>query len=324
MTATVIHDDAREALGRIAPGSVDAVITDPPYHLGWSGSTKKPSVKGFMSMEWDGGSIAFEREVWELCLKTVRPGAHLLAFGGTRTYHRLMTAIEDGGWTARDVVCWHYGTGMPKHHGRLRPATDLISVARAPLDGTVARTVERHGTGRLWPERCLVPPAPPEVAHLDARRAEPPCANPMERSGAFAHWQDGSRSPVSPEGRWPANVTHDGSDAVMDLFPLTPAGRERATAARFFYEAKASPADRETGLAPASDGTRRNRHPTVKPIALMRWLIRLSCPEGGTVLDPFCGSGTTGIAAVMEGRSFVGIEQDAKYFALARERIGTT
>ena len=145
--------------------------------------------------------------------------------------------------------------------------------------------------------------------------------------------------PVDPAGRWPGNVVHDGSDAVLDLFP--PATGQRAavplsrasdpvasssrgseprygSSARFFYSAKASRRDRETGLVPAEDGSRRNRHPAVKPIALMRWLLRLACPEGGTVLGPFCGSGTTGIAVRAEGMQFVGIERDPEYASLAR------
>ena len=297
------------------------MATDPPYHLG-SGTRPR---QGFMGMEWDGGAVAFDPRSWTLCLQAVRPGAHLLAFGGTRTFHRLATAIEDGGWTIRDTVCWHYGNGIPKHKGSMKPATELICVARAPLDGTIAETVERHGTGRLWPERCRTP---------------------LQQGERIPQFESGT-GPVNPAGRWPGNVVHDGSDAVLDLFPpatgqqaAVPPSRasdpvayassskgseprlDSGSAARFFYCAKASRRDRETGLAPAEDGSRRNRRPTVKPIALMRWLIRLACPEGGTVLDPFCGSGTTGIPAAAEGMSFVGIERDPEYAALARERIG--
>ena len=223
----VIHDDAREALGRIAPGSVDAVVTDPPYQLGGPSRSR-----GFMGMAWDGGAVAFDPRIWDLCLRAVRPGAYLLAFGGTQKFHRLATAIEDGGWTIRDAICWHYGNGVPKHKGSMKPATELICVARVPLDGTIGQTVERHGTGRLWPECCRVPLQQGErlllfEKHPD-RRAQPLQVNavlPWSSRRVATDFRGPCSSgagPVDPAGRWPGNVVHDGSNAVLDLFLPAP------------------------------------------------------------------------------------------------------
>jgi site-specific DNA-methyltransferase (adenine-specific) len=236
-----------------------------------------------------------------------KPGAHLLAFGGTRTYHRLACAIEDAGWEIRDCVMWVYGSGFPKSHNlngewsgwgtALKPAWEPIIVARKPLVGTVAENVLTHGTGALNVDGC-------RVAHdEDCRMMAPSQANidnPSEK-----HRQAGRREAVlelKPAGRWPANLIHDGSDEPCALL---------GNASRFFYCAKASKSDRGDG----------NGHPTVKPTELMRYLCRLVTPPGGVVLDPFMGSGSTGKAAVLEGFRFIGIEREAEYLEIARGRI---
>ena len=345
----------------LADSSVDAIVTDPPYEL------------GFMGKGWDSTGIANSVAMWAECLRVLKPGGHLLAFSGTRTYHRMVCAIEDAGLEVRDQIMWVYGSGFPKsrnldgdHKGwgtALKPAHEPICVARKPLIGTVAANVLRHGTGAINIDGCRV--------EGEAR----PLVISDRRGGANGTYGDGlggsCAAGVTAVGRWPANLIHDGSDEVLAAFPdaggqqgdLTgqsegrtsrgvfgdmPRAHEHAarveldkSAARFFYCAKASQADRDEGLAgftPAttSDGRavaadnayqrgkteRANIHPTVKPTALMRYLCRLVTPPGGLVLDPFAGSGSTGKAAHLEGFRFIGFEQSAEYAAIANARIG--
>jgi site-specific DNA-methyltransferase (adenine-specific) len=200
----------------------------------------------------------------------------------------------------------------------LKPAYEPIVLARKPLIGTVAANVQQYGTGAI---------------NIDGCRVETP--NGGQWKGAYAN--SASAIGTTTLGRWPANLVHDGSEDVLALFPRARSagiyGNERnvsegalfgtrtgdstyddsGSAARFFYTAKASRRERGEG----------NNHPTVKPIALMRYLVRLITPPGGLVLDPFAGSGTTGIAAIREGFRFIGIEQSAEYAAMAERRITT-
>jgi site-specific DNA-methyltransferase (adenine-specific) len=308
---------------------------------------------------------AFQRWATEWAteaLRVAKPGAHLLAFGGTRTFHRLTCAIEDAGWEIRDCLMWVYGSGFPKsldvskaidkaagaerkvvgrtrksvasmapgegnfsddayqwrpEFDRTSPATDAakqwagwgtalkpawepIILARKPLEGTVAENVQKWGTGALNIDGC----------RIEGERG----------SGVWGSsnttCQDGRTFNASPDGeeyrseqhlagRWPANLLHDGSDEVVGMF---------LGAVRFFYCAKASKAERGPG----------NTHPTVKPIDLMRYLCRLVTPPGGTVLDPFMGSGSTGKACVLEGFGFIGIDNVPEYVEIARRRIEGT
>jgi site-specific DNA-methyltransferase (adenine-specific) len=253
----------------------------------------------------------------------------------------------------------------------LKPSHEPIVLARKPLDGTVAETVLTHGTGALNIDGCRVPG---EVAS----KPQPLLGKAIDNRIYYFRTGVGRNGQMSNNkaGRWPANFIHDGSDEVLELFPETRSGahtkssewkdsstrtassfvrgmsgKERSyrseassgSAARFFYCAKASRAEREAGLddfnpkresdriaddLPGGDNprnrtntARRNHHPTVKPIALMRYLIRLVTPPNGVVLDPFTGSGTTGIAARLDGFKFVGIEQSAEYADIAQARI---
>ncbi len=359
---TILQGDCLELLKVMAPNSVDAVVTDPPYHLTsitkrFGGDGAAPAkhgtdgafaraARGFMGKQWDGGDISFRPETWLAVARVLKPGGYLLAFGGTRTMHRITCAIEDAGFEIRDQLGWLYGSGFPKSHdageGRgtaLKPAQEPICMARKPLDGTVAVNIALYGTGALNIDSCLV--------------------------GGM------------PDGRWPANIIHDGSKEVLSVFPSSkgqqgvvtgeepsaltdgiygefkgrppcePRG-DTGSAARFFYCAKASKADREEGLehlpiktageltggrkegsaglnspraGAGRTGGRRNTHPTVKPTELMRYLCRLVTPPGGIVLDPFAGSGSTGKAAKIEGFRFIGIERDPEYVTIARARL---
>ena len=330
--------DCREVLARIPDGVVDSVVCDPPYEL------------GFMGKVWDASGVAYDVNLWGEVLRVLKPGGHLLAFGGSRTYHRLACAIEDAGFEIRDQIMWVYGSGFPKslNVGKqpgceewegwgtaLKPAHEPIVVARKPLVGTVAANVLEWGVGGMNIDGCRVGRADGDESHAGHRTATFGTQNTLSGGDGSGGWSQ------NDGGRWPANLIHDGSDEVLELFPEE---RQSGSAARFFYCAKAGKKERNHGLDDMPDrrqdeddyvraGTtnprnrsqlaRKNHHPTVKPVALMRYLVRLVTPPGGTVLDPFTGSGTTGIAAKLEGFGFIGIEQDPDYLAIAKARIAS-
>ena len=335
----MIHQgDCLDVMATMAPESVDSIVTDPPYGL------------SFMGKDWDHGVPGVH--FWTEALRVAKPGTHLLAFGGTRTFHRLACAIEDAGWEIRDCVMWAYGSGFPKSHNlkddwqgwgtALKPAWEPIIVARKPLVGTVAENVQRFGTGAVNVDGCRIKwQSEADAAAAAVGFAMSRARGTATQSQSFGKDSRGCENTYFPEaiqGRWPANLIHDGSDEVTGLM---------GEAARFFYCAKASKADRDEGCeglelrrndfhressglnqdrpgregrTPNTDGA-RNHHPTVKPTDLMRYLCRLVTPPGGTVLDPFCGSGSTGKAARLEGFDFIGIELNPEYIAIANARI---
>jgi site-specific DNA-methyltransferase (adenine-specific) len=286
---TLHAGDCRDVMRDQPADHFDSIISDPPYGL------------SFMGKGWDKGVPG--EEFWREALRVAKPGAYLLAFGGTRTFHRLTVAIEDAGWEIRDVVCWLQGHGFPKSlkvgdgwGTALKPAWEPIIMARKPFIGTVAANVTRYGTAALNIEKCRV------GAESTIRGAG---VSNTRRNAYHTYASDNGGTRVefgSNAGRWPANVMHDGSDEVVAGFP-----NEQA---RFFYCAKASNADREEG----------NTHPTVKPTDLMRYLCRLVTPTDGLVLDPFMGSGSTGKGALLEGFRFVGIDLDPAHVAIAEAR----
>jgi DNA modification methylase len=424
----LLHGNCLDILPTLPDCSVDSVVTDPPYEL------------GFMGKDWDNSGIAYRVDLWREVLRVLKPGGYLLAFGGTRTYHRMAVAIEDAGFEIRDSIHWIYGSGFPKSldvskaidkqrydrediykvtawvraardaagisnrhiddafgfagmaghwtstksqpavptleqvptllevlgveaddvpedirrllwdlNGKkgqpgenwakrevigngtsgttaiwsadggmgdfnitapatdaakqwegwgtaLKPAHEPIVVARRPLIGTVAANVLQHGTGAL---------------NIDGARVGADTVVTRHTSSAGEHrdrW-DGNKPTggVSHHtGRWPANVIFD-PDAATEL------DRQQDGASRFFYVAKPSKAERNAGGI--------NQHPTVKPVALMRWLVRLVTPPGGTVLEPFAGSGTTLMAATIEGFDAIGIEMTDEYLPIIRGRV---
>ncbi|MBK5218937.1 MAG: site-specific DNA-methyltransferase [Thermoleophilia bacterium] len=310
-------------MAALGGASVDAAVTDPPYGI------------AFQKERWDGRAISESTaeaghvrlipneafEVWARtwgteCLRVMKPGAHLLAFGSPRTYHRLVSGLEDAGLEIRDTLMWLYGSGMPKSRRypgdratALKPAFEPIVLARRPIVGTVEENLARHGTGLLEVGECRIGtrhPADVFVSH------EPGCDDDGCSAGCAA--------------------------AALDVCASRTRARSgpRIPPSRFFYCPKASRVERDAGceelprrgldLFPNAGGARRardarNSHPTVKPLELMRWLVRLVCPPGGLVLDPFTGSGSTGAAAVIEGRRFCGIEREEPYLEVAEARI---
>lgn len=327
----VIQGDCLDVLRTFEDGAFDAVITDPPYEL------------DFMGKAWDRTGVAFRPEMWATILRVVKLGGYMLAMGGSRTYHRLACAVEDAGWLIRDCLMWVYGTGFPKGQGCLKPAYEPIILARRPGPKVLP----------LGVDECRVPceGANPSIA----RRQGKPAGRPGEYGDTIVNRITPERyaedRPGEALGRYPANVLHDGSDEVMEAFAefgerqgMKPMPRgdfknervlasdqginkyhregrtdlnetigygDTGTAARFFYTAKASKSERGEG----------NAHPTVKPLALMRWMVRLVCPAGGVVLDPFAGSGSTLLAAQEEGRRAVGIEREPAYVSIINKRL---
>jgi DNA modification methylase len=527
--------DCLEVLKLLPDKSIDSAVMDPPYHLtsivkrfgsgsaapaksGKTGAYARASA-GFMGKQWDGGDIAFRVELWVEVLRVLKPGGHLVAFSGTRTYHRMACAIEDAGFEIRDQIGWCYGAGFPKSHnvsrnigdarcacegqagaasvlqhdlrsvrgadvsqaqrdavergqvlhdgvsqqgassavlraepekgrsrrakrgvegwgdvqeaprelcerplcgvsagtgvdgspGRLRdgappsdgpmggqatdadgmrasqgsrpaqqragelgtvalqsdaqaggawtpcgrcgkpiipdglgsalkPAWEPICLARKPMTGTLAQNVLEHGTGGLNIDGCRVETDPGDDIFAK---------NPHTHGG-FGHadaqvYGAGKGSDYKPQnGRWPANLIHDGSEEVVGAFPESESGiavtrngggrriggngiyggsaphdglpdsgySDAGSAARFFYTAKADAEDRLG-----------SKHPTVKPLDLMQWLVRLVTPKGGMVLDCFAGTGTTGEAAWREGMRACLIEREAEYQADIARRM---
>jgi site-specific DNA-methyltransferase (adenine-specific) len=438
--AVVYHGSNLDVLPTLADNSVDAIVTDPPYEL------------GFMGKSWDSSGIAYSVELWQECLRVLKPGGHLLAFGGSRTWHRIAVAIEDAGFDVRDSIAWLYGSGFPKsldiskaidkaagaernewptlpmqEKGEvgeisknrrcavclkalasgnpcqcdrsvdaitdgakqwagwgtaLKPAFEPIVVARKPLPkgSTVAANVLEWGVGGL---------------NIDGSRigtTDSFGGGAKGKSGFAAGYDGDGWTAGSDKGRWPANIILDEYTAgLLDeqsgVSKSTPTvghnrqgnqvGDERSSkaagmygdgawiagsshadsggASRFFYVAKASKRDRNEGLeniegqeigakgnglartcatcfATVLDGcqcpdrtyvnpTRQNFHPTVKPTALMEYLVKLVTPPGGVVLDPFTGSGSTGKAALLNGFKFIGIELTADYLPIIKGRL---
>lgn len=314
----IIHGDCIEVMSGMAENSIDAIVTDPPYGL------------GFMGKKWD--ELPPGEDWARECLRVLKPGGHLLAFGGTRTWHRLAVAVEDAGFEIRDSIFWHYGSGFPKHRAALKPATEPIVMGRKPFKGSLTANEAIHGTGSLNIDGC-------RIGTGSTRRSN--TAEMGYHGGNLA----ASYATGSDGGRWPANVILDEHmAAVLDgqsgvskssanaesdertenankvyghgLGRRDPSNShsDAGGASRFFYVAKASKSER-----PVVDGI---AHATVKPLSLMRHLIRLVTPTGGTVLDTFAGSGTTIEAAMLEGFNSIGIEREAEYLPLIQHRIG--
>ncbi len=341
--------DNLDHLRQMDDNTIDAIVTDPPYGISFAGK----------KWDYDVPSI----ELWQECLRVLKPGGHALIACGTRTQHRMVCNIEDAGFEIRDVVSWLYGSGFPKSldvskaidkqagadrevvgwqkatgtarekgaggyssgissitgnkegvkNGwnitgpatdeakqwegwgtALKPACEFFTLCRKPIKQTVAHNVLKWGTGAINIDGC-------RVGKSGATKDMGEKSGKIHGTGFLSVAKRKITTPIN-KGRWPANVIHDGSDQVLDGL------RENA---RFFYCPKACPSERDEG----------NIHPTVKPVELMRYLVRLITPPRGTVMDPFMGSGTTGVAAKIENMDFVGMELSAEYFAICERRI---
>jgi site-specific DNA-methyltransferase (adenine-specific) len=365
--------DCVEVMRGMKENSIDSIVCDPPYLL------------SFMGKSWDTVKDKSEMQSWHYAwaieaLRVAKPGAHLLAFGGTRTYHRLVCALEDAGWEIRDAIMWVYGSGFPKslNVGKdndgwsgwgtaLKPACEPIVLARKPIsEKTITKNVLKWGTGAINIDKSRVEISKTDPGHKNYHQNRATVKEYRVDNSLYELGMKTVSTAEHPQGRWPANFIHDGSEEVVELFPQSKTTRsenpsdcrtegntsfdsmrgnrpprgysEEGSAARFFYCAKASKKERDFGLngieqklgihsnAPRNSEeektkSRINNHPTVKPIALMKYLITMITPPNGIVLDPFLGSGTTLVAAKELGFSGRGIEQDSEYIKIAKERI---
>jgi len=336
-TWRVTQDDCFSAVAKLAANTVDAVITDPPYGIGvngmeWDrpgkldpnrapGKRRAPHTNPIESFQ------AFSREWAAACLRVLKPGGHLAAFAAPRTAHRLTCGLEEAGFEVRDVLMWLQGQGYPATRvlpdglgTGLKPSWEPIVLARRPLAGTLDATLAEYGTGAMNIDACRI-----ALSGQDC---------PTE---ARCH---GRRITANQRGRWPANLvlSHGRECSGERCEPDCPIGL-LGDRHRFFYAAKAPRKERDAGceLLPkqvvqtfkigahnermCAENPVANLHPTVKPIDLMRWLVRLLTPKGGLVLDPFTGSGSTGVGCVLEGVRFHGIEREPTYVPIATARI---
>lgn len=379
----ILNGNCLVELDKLPENSVDAIVTDPPYEL------------NFMGKGWDNAGVSFSKETWAKCMRVLKPGGYMLAFGGTRTYHRIACAIEDAGFEIRDCIMWLYGSGFPKSMNiglaidkkngveskvvgyadttmpdfrdvgkkqkeisginkltfgqienserketpiyeaqnkwkgwgtALKPSYEPIIVARKPFKGSCVDNVIKYGVGGINIDECRVGDETISIHNAPA--------------GSFAGGDPNRGSDTNSYrdsvGRFPANMILDNQD-----------GEDWR---RYFYCAKASKKDRDEGLDEFEEksagertnrkegsagitayagatGKARNIHPTVKPTALMQYLVRLVAPKGATILDPFMGSGSTGKAVAYEnkernaGYKFIGIELDPEYCKIAEARI---
>ena len=470
---TIIQGDCLVEMKKLPGRSIDAIVTDPPYEL------------AFMGKKWDASGIAYNVDMWGECLRVLKPGGHLLAFGGSRTYHRMACAIEDAGFEIRDSLHWVYGSGFPKsldigkaidrsifttkthnpdfqivrawvrgkvkaagltykqidtalgnanshkashyldnsqpqlptpedweiikqllkldesididrppkllvetfereiigyrkcHAGlaftsegptelpitkplskeaeqwagygsALKPAHEPVVLARKLLDGcTIAENVLRWGCGGLNIDATRIP------GKWSTWRKEDGSINKGTNGNIYGDYDPTGRTCQEHVlGRFPSNLIHDGSPEVLQLFPQSSITGKRTTqsksanvqgtawltdnhesqeytdsgsASRFFMSCEFTPADYAPivyyAKASKSDRGEGNTHNTVKPTSLIRYLCRLITPPGGTILDPFAGSGTTCLAALQEGFHYIGIEKEPEYCDIARKRV---
>lgn len=354
---TIITGDCLEVMKSFPDNHFSAIVTDPPYGL------------SFMGKGWDHAvpGIAY----WESCLRCLKPGGFLLAMGGTRTNHRLASAIENAGFGIRDTVMWLYGSGFPKSYNHfgiegygtaLKPAFEPIIMAMKPCDGTFAQNAAKWGQAGINIDGCLI--RSKAKSFIDNR----------DQKKSYVYGKYNPSNYDGSKGRWPSNVILD-EEAARMLDEQTKGTRaEKAScigqknngtafwghgkpcdvkdrgyyadyggASRFFYCAKTSSRERNEGLEefPEKEGgiknsagrgysetdpnrpvITKNNHPTVKPLKLMEYLIRLVMPpKDGLLLDPFAGSGSTIVAAKRLGFEAIGIEKCEEYAEIARARV---
>jgi site-specific DNA-methyltransferase (adenine-specific) len=314
MEYKLILGDCLDKIKELEDNSIDSIVTDSPYGI------------SFLGNKWDYDVPSVE--IWKECFRVLKPGAHILSFSSPRTYHRMAVNVEDAGFEIRDQILWLYGSGFPKSHN-LKPAHEPIVMARKPIsEKTIQKNVDMHGTGAINIEDCRVGNEEINI-------------NKLEGWSGFGEHKNPNYVSEKSFGRYPANLIHDGSEIVSEIFPQTKSSipseknkgggdfptdnkiklglkklqrtgfQDSGSAARYFYVAKPSKSDKEEG----------NTHPTIKPTELMRYLCRLITPKNGTILDPFCGSGSTGKAAMLEGFNFIGIELMEEYLEIAEKRI---
>lgn len=328
--------DCLEEMRKLEQGSIDAVVTDPPYGLSQRKKGGGKSKGGFMGLAWDYDVPSVEK--WQECLRVLKPGGSLLAFAGTRTQHRMAINIEDAGFKIKDVVSWVQASGFPKNLN--------ISKALAKIKGIdpeLVRKWEGFGTA-LKPAHetitwAVKPPYEEELNEGPKFLYCPKASRKDRNSGVDDYFL--SKLPIVPT----ANLVEKDLKELLGDFVWVPDDKKKnylAICHKYtllklknpYYKDKVSVEIERGGkgiekISLSLLGSHvvahweplTNTHATVKPTELMRWLCRLAAPSGGTILDPFMGSGSTGKAALLEGLDFVGIEMEPSYMEIARLRI---
>lgn len=363
MPVKLFHADSMDVLPTLSENSVDSVVTDPPYGI------------SFMGKKWDYELPSID--IWKEVFRVLKPGGHMLAFSSTRTYHRMVCAIEDAGFEIRDQLCWLTSQGMPHGtniakaiakdnpeaaeqwegwHSYLKPSVEPIVLAIKPCDGTIAENILKYGVGGLNIDECRIPvDMDVDDARLGGKGSWKTDGMAKNAYGNFNSKESGVRSISSPLGRFPANVLHDGSEEVIEIFDSfgekssgVPGKRtkehhsnsmgklglldrdneigyaDKGSVARFYQSCEFNAEEKRIFYCPKVSPKERGKstHPTLKPVKLMQYLCKLITPKGGTILDPFAGTGTTGEAASYEGFSAILIEREKEYADYATRRLG--
>lgn len=274
----------------IITGNCQTILPNYGENFFHSCITDPPYGMGIVGEEWDHSVPTVD--IWKQVFRVLRPGAFCLSFCSPELYHRMAVNVEDAGFTIKDQIMWMTTTKMPKHN-RLKPAHEPIVVAQKPYEGSLQNNFEKWGCGLIDTENTRVPweKEPPKgwVAQGTKRRTFGKDGN------TTGSWKDYGTVDANPNGRYPSNII----------------GEVLSEHQKYFY------APRATRKEKGQD----NDHPTVKPVDLMAYLIKIYSPPNSIVLDPFCGSGTTGVAAIQENRQFVGIDLSEHYCDIAKDRI---
>lgn len=337
---TTVHSgDSLHIMRGMADNSVDSVVCDPPYGLSdlpvkkvaaaltaWLGDDRAfiPGGQGFMGAGWD--RFVPPPALWDEAYRVLKPGGYLVAFAGTRTQDLMGMSIRLAGFTLKNTIAWARSDSFPKTKHTLKPGYEPIIMAQKPLDGTIAQNIAKWGVGGVnvdvsrTPFRSATDEAESKGKNQHGKYETPQGGNDV--FGDFSMLE--ARKDYDAPGRWPTNLIFD-AETAQDLDAANPTKNGvDAGPSRFYpvFEADPDPifyAGRATAKErPEVDGV---KHPTVKPLKLMLWLIRLVTPAGGLVLDPFAGSGTTGEAARGAGYRSILIEANEPFLPLIGARI---
>tara|TARA_R110000787_G_scaffold151754_1_gene265476 strand:+ start:948 stop:1799 length:852 start_codon:yes stop_codon:yes gene_type:complete len=230
-------------------------------------------------------------DIWEEVYRVLRPGAFCLSFCSPELYHRMAVAVEDAGFVIKDQIMWMTTTKMPKHN-RLKPAHEPIVVAQKPFKGTIKDNHEKWGCGMIDTDNTRIPwDKKPPTGWVKGGAKRRTFGKEGKTTGTQKEF---GTVDANPAGRYPSNII----------------GEVQSAHQKYFYAPRAT--RKEKGDY--------NNHPTVKPVSLMSYLVRIYAPESSTVIDPFCGSGTTGVACIREERDFVGIDMTEEYVEIANKR----
>ena len=280
----ILCGDNVESLKEIADDSLDVCITDPPYGMGME--------------HWD-YSIP-PTKTWNEVYRVLKPGAFCLSFCSTHLYHRMAVNVEDAGFVIKDMIYWMVTTKMAKKN-RLKPVHEPIVVGQKPYESSLQKNFDKWGAGLINIKGNKIPwDGKPPTGWIKGGTARRAFGKDVDKAGVGAKEILGTVD-ADPEGRYPSNIV----------------GYVDGDHQKYFYAPRVSRKERDEGLLEGEN----NPHPTPKPVSLMRWLVRIFAPINGKVLDPYNGTGSTGIASLLEDRTYLGLELDQNYCDISEKRI---